>query len=102
MGGVELRELVAELRGELVAAMGDGEDAPIRFELGPIQIELTVTVEKASSAGAKVRFWVVDASADAQLSRSGVQRISLTLEPRRADSPSQRPMISGDAVPGER
>jgi hypothetical protein len=87
--GVELRELVAGLRSELVAAIADGEDAPLRFGLGPIQIELTITVEKRNSTGGKIRFWVVDASADAEQSTSGLQRILLTLEPRLKDRPNE-------------
>jgi hypothetical protein len=98
---VELAEMIGQLRAELAMAMSEGEGADLRFELGPVDLELTVAVSKEGSASGKVRFWVVDTSADVKGSAMTTQKIKLQLDPRRTGRPG-KPLISGEAVPGER
>lgn len=98
---VELAEMIGQLRAELVRAMVEGEGADLRFELGPVDLELTVTVAKEAGPGAKVRFWVVEAGVEAKASSSVTQTIKLQLDPRRSGRPG-KPLIAGDAEPGER
>lgn len=43
---VELAQVIGQLRQELSAAMRDGEGKDLRFELGPVELELTVAVSK--------------------------------------------------------
>jgi hypothetical protein len=99
---VELAELIGQLRAELTAAMHAGDDADLRFELGPVELELTVAVDKEAKPGARVRFWVVEMGADVKAGSSTTQRIKLTLEPRRVGQSDHRPLISGDEEQGER
>ncbi|QXE32987.1 hypothetical protein KQY30_00420 [Streptomyces sp. GMY02] len=99
---VELAKMVRQLRAELTEAMREGENADLRFELGPVEMELTIAVEKEAGPGAKVRFWVVELGADARVAHHTTQRITLTLDPRRAGEPDRRPLISGTEVDGER
>jgi hypothetical protein len=100
--GVELADLISQLRGELSRASWAGEHGDIRFEPGPVQLELTISLEKTSQSGGKVRFWVLDGSADRSRMSTVTQRITLTLDPRLASAPERRPLIDGDSVPGER
>lgn len=97
--GVELAVVIAELRRELSAAMQAGEGAELRFELGPVELELEVMVGADAGAAGKLKFWVVEAGAEAKGSTQATQRVKLVLDPRRAGAP---PLISGDRVPGER
>jgi hypothetical protein len=99
---VELAALIAQLRRELSAAMRSGEGESLRFEPGPVELELTVGVEKVAGPEVKVRFWVLDAGASAQLSSVVTQRIRLVLEPRLGEAPDRRPLIAGEPFPGER
>ncbi|MYZ40203.1 MULTISPECIES: trypco2 family protein [unclassified Streptomyces] len=101
---VELAEMIGQLRAELTEAMrqGESENADLRFELGPVELELTISVDKEAGPGAKVRFWVVELGADAKIAQNSTQRITLTLDPRRAGEPDRRPLISGAEVDGER
>lgn len=99
---VELAELIGQLRAELSAAIRAGEGSDLRFELGPVELELTVSVDKEAKPGAKVRFWVVELGADGKKASSTTQRIKLTLDPRRPASDNGRPLISGEQEPGER
>jgi hypothetical protein len=59
-----------------------GESEPLQFELGPVELEATVAVEKAGGGGAKVRFWVIELGGDAKASQTSTQRIKLALQPR--------------------
>ena len=68
MGGVELASVVRQLRAELNEALADAEGERLRFELGPVEVSLRVTVGREATPGAKVRFWVIEAGADAKVS----------------------------------
>ena len=57
---IELSEMISELRRELDQAIDAGVDERLRFELGPVEVEVTVGLDSKGTAGAKVRFWVVE------------------------------------------
>jgi Trypsin-co-occurring domain 2 len=99
---VELAELIGQLRAELTEAMRTGEGSDLRFELGPVELELTVAVDKEAKPGAKVRFWVVEVGADMKATSSTTQRIKLKLDPRRVGQSGRQPLISGSEEPSER
>lgn len=105
-----LAEAVEALREELSQAMSAGEGERLRFALGDVELELSVTVTRGGSTGAKVRFWVVDADASANLGRQSVQTLRLRLTPydtaaRRPGDPDPASLttayVGGAGVPGE-
>ena len=98
---IELAEVIAELRRELEKATAAARDAELRLELGPIELEVAVAVEREAAGAAKVRFWVVELGGDAKVTDSSTQRITVTLHPRLASSPVT-PWVSGDPAAGER
>ncbi|MFD0415600.1 trypco2 family protein [Streptomyces sp. NPDC127108] len=79
---MELAEMIRALREELNEALTDGADEPVRFELGPVEIEATVAAERTAGGQGKIRFWVVEGTADTTRSAARTQRITLTLHPR--------------------
>src|SRR5215471_19434907 len=87
VGGVELASVVRQLRAELNEALADAQGERLRFELGPVEVALTVTVGRDAAPGAKVRFWVIEAGADARVSRETVQEIKLVLTPIDTQAP---------------
>jgi len=95
------------LRAELNEAMGDAEGERLRFELGPVELSFTVTVGREATPGAKIRFWVIEAGAEAKVSREAAQVIKLVLSPRDMKAPLgpdgklSAPLIEGRPVPGE-
>jgi hypothetical protein len=108
MGGLELASVVRQLRTELNEAMRDAEGERLRFELGPVELSLTVTIGREGTPGAKVRFWVIEAGAGAKISREAVQEIKLVLTPRDMTAslgPDEKPvppLITGKELDGER
>ncbi|ONK11986.1 hypothetical protein STBA_27220 [Streptomyces sp. MP131-18] len=103
---VELADLIRQLREEIKAAATAGAEPgeTLRFEVGPVEVEVTVAVSREAGANGKVRFWVVDAGGDSRFARSATQRITLTLHPKEVtpDGTTRSPLISGDEVDGER
>ena len=108
MAGVELASLIRQLRSELNEAMTDGDGERLRFALGPVQVSLSVTVGKEAGPAGKVRFWVIEAGADAKMSHESIQEIKLVLDPVDTQAPTgpdgkaAGPLIMGDGMPGER
>jgi hypothetical protein len=78
---IELADVVSDLRKELDRARHTSADEELRFELGPIELEVSVGLSKEGGAAAKVRFWVVDMGVDMKASSMSTQRIKLTLHP---------------------
>ena len=99
---LKLAEFVADLRSELVEAMRAAEGESLQFELGPVEVELTVAVEKEAKPGAKVKFWVVEAGAEARIASTNTQKLKLRLDPKDRSHGGRAPIISGDSVHGER
>jgi hypothetical protein len=107
MGDLELASVLRQLRTELNEALDESEGERLRFELGPVELSLTVTVGREATPGAKIRFWVVEAGADAKISREAIQAIKLVLTPRDMSAPvgpdgnPVPPLISGRQQEGE-
>ncbi|GCD99270.1 trypco2 family protein [Embleya hyalina] len=78
----ELTAVIRDLRAELEAAVTAADGAALLFELGPIELEVSVAVERSATAGANVQFWVVEASGEGKVGSTGTQRINLSLTPR--------------------
>lgn len=98
---IELASVIKDLREELERAIGVAEGAALRFELGTIELEVSVAVERSGHAGAKVRFWVMESDAEAAVAATGTQRIKLALRPVLAGSDNP-PFVSGFAEAHER
>ncbi|CAL9368117.1 trypco2 family protein [Streptomyces sp. enrichment culture] len=101
---IELTEMVRELRDQLNSALTGAGPGPIRFELGPVEIEATVAIDRTGGVAGKVNFWVVETTADASVSSSRTHRVTLTLQPTLVspDGTRHQVLISGDEVDGER
>lgn len=83
---IELATVIRDLRDELERAVVAAEGEALRFELGAIELEVSVAVERSGHAGAKVRFWVVEADAEATSGATSTQLIRLALQPTLAGS----------------
>lgn len=98
---IELSEVIRELRAELETAMAAAPADGLRLELGPVEIEVSLGVDKSASGGAKVRFWVIEMGPEASVARSSLQRLKLTLVPSLGHAEG-RPFVAGAEVAGER
>jgi Trypsin-co-occurring domain 2 len=80
---IQLATLIRELRRELLDAIKEGADSPLRFALGPVELDLEVQVTREAGGGGGVRFWVVSAEASAKTGSAHSQRIHVVLNPPR-------------------
>jgi hypothetical protein len=103
---IELADVISQLRTELHRASNAASDETLRFELGPIELEVLVAVEAAGGAEARIRFWVVEIGADAQITSTSTQRIKLTLQPSVPDEAAsgtrRSTFVSGAQTSNER
>ncbi|ANZ20567.1 hypothetical protein SNOUR_36695 [Streptomyces noursei ATCC 11455] len=93
---IELASVIRDLRAELEQAITAAEGEALRFELGPVELEVSVALERTAQGGAKVRFWVVEAGAEATAGATTTQRIKLALQPTLAGT-NAHPFVSGPA-----
>ncbi|UGQ60515.1 hypothetical protein LSF60_23555 (plasmid) [Rhodococcus pyridinivorans] len=96
--GIELASVIRALRAELQTAMEEGEDSGIRFQAGPIELELSVEIQNSAEAKAGVKFWVVEAGGGGSSSNTRAQRVTVTLTPHRGGRPVD---VEGNAIRGE-
>ncbi len=97
---IELSDLIRDLRSELQKARTAGAGEPLRFEVGPVELDLTIAVTQEGGGGAKVKFWVVELGGDGKVSRESTQRVKLTLQPKDAAT-GRSPDIAGRPEPDE-
>lgn len=98
---IELADVIRDLRSQLEQAVAAGAGHELRFELGEIELEVSLALEKTCEGGVKVRFWVVELGGDGKHGQTNTQRIKLTLQPRMTDT-GLPPTVSGQSLPGER
>ncbi|WP_206307018.1 trypco2 family protein [Streptomyces sp. F001] len=99
---IELAELIEELRRELTAARTAAQGEDLYFEVGPVELEAAVVVERSATAGGKIRFWVVETGADGRMADSVTHRVKLTLDPRTRSGGGRAPWVGDDQAEGER
>lgn len=92
----ELAKVIRDLRAELEDAMVAADGEVLLFELGAIELELSVAIEAGAHAEVKTRFWVMDAGAGVNVDHTNTQRITLTLTPMLGPDGAS-PYISGTA-----
>lgn len=82
---LKLSELIEALRVELAVAAEAGKDQPLRFTVGPIELEVEIAVTKTTTGSGGVEFWVVKAGAEHERANAVTHRVKVTLNPERAD-----------------
>jgi hypothetical protein len=100
---IELADVISELRAELEHAQMRAKGSALRFEMGPVELEVTVALSREGKAGGKVRFWVAEVNAEGKLSSTSTQKIKLTLNPAVvAGDGTESVYVGGDADDDER
>ncbi|HEX2524863.1 MAG TPA: trypco2 family protein [Geminicoccus sp.] len=72
---IELAEYIENLRGEFLKLGSSENKEKLPIYISPLEIELTVTVEKSGNAGLKI--YVVDAGGT--IAKSAVQKLKFTV-----------------------
>ena len=100
-GMLELAEVVRDLRVELMNAMQAGENEPLRFEVGTVDLELSVAVKRDVGGKAGVKFYVFELGGEAKTETASTQKLTLRLNPKVAAT-GTAPEIDSRSLRGER
>ncbi|MFE1877878.1 trypco2 family protein [Streptomyces sp. NPDC059496] len=98
---VGLADAVRGVRAELRAAMAEGQDADLRFDVGPVELEFAVDVRKDGAVDVKARVYVVSFGAKGGGSTASTHRLKLTLNPVDAQGKPVQVSTQVPAIPGE-
>jgi Trypsin-co-occurring domain 2 len=96
-----LGELIAQLRRELDAAQRDDPGNPIRFRVGPVELETTLAVTKGSEAGAGVVLKVLSLGAKRSTGDAETTRLKLVLTPIDRRTPNADLTVSAEDTEGD-
>ena len=96
MPNITRSEALQILRGELLVAMQQAPGEALQFRLGPIEMELEVEVTREASAKGGLKWWLIEAGAEAKRASSATHRIKLVLDP--VDAAGQRIKVSDDGA----
>ena len=84
-----LVDTIQELRENLSEAIRRGKPDALKFDVGSIELELTMVVTREGGGGGKISFGILGMGAEAnlsgKLSDAATHRIKLALKPRMAD-----------------
>ncbi|MCZ2526796.1 trypco2 family protein [Streptomyces sp. HB2AG] len=80
--GFELVDAVVSIRDDLMAAAERGAGEDLRFDVGDIELELSVEMRRDARARTGVKAWVVSGEAEAGAGRTRTHRVTVTLRPR--------------------
>ena len=99
-----LQEVVKALRTEIAAAIADGKNEAVQFELGPIDVEFTVVAKREAGPNGKIKFEVFGIGAelggDAKFASEKTQKIKLNLKPKQRLSNGSLEEILINRTPG--
>jgi len=80
MDKLELSNVIARLREELDAATRAADGVSLNLEVQDIELELQVVVTGEINAGAKAKFWILEANAGTKYTDAVTQKIRIKLK----------------------
>ncbi|WP_295393003.1 trypco2 family protein [uncultured Thiodictyon sp.] len=78
---IELAEMLAELRAQLLAAQSEGAGKDLKLEISDVEIEVQIETTKKADGKGGVKFWVYNAEAGVSGSEAMTHRLKLKLRP---------------------
>lgn len=82
-----LAEAIRDLRAEITLATAQAQDAPVKFALGPIELELQVALNLKGSTKGEAKWLIVSIGAEAGVERERTHKVKLTLTPQGDGNP---------------
>jgi Trypsin-co-occurring domain 2 len=91
---IGLREAVSALRAELSDSIVASVDEQLRFEVGEMELQFEVEVERVAEGSGGIRFWVVEVGAKASKASTVTHTVTIPLKPVTKD---REPVLTGSA-----
>jgi hypothetical protein len=86
---IALENVVGGLRKELWAAIRSAQDENLSFQVGQIDVELSVGVTNEVGTQGGIRFWVLELGASGSHQMAETQRIKFALTPMYRTNPDK-------------
>ncbi|MCS6813965.1 MAG: hypothetical protein NZ772_10420 [Cyanobacteria bacterium] len=97
MQRIGLRETLEALRKELSEAILVSEGKQVRFEVGEIELEFQIAVEKTADGKGGINVWVLELGGSASEKNVTMHRVKIPLKPVWKDG---KPILTGgDDIP---
>jgi hypothetical protein len=97
---LDLVEVLGKVREEIARAERAASGEDVRFAVSSVRVELSVAIEKSATGKGGVKFWVVEAGAEATHKNMTTHVLAFDLEPTSA-STGRSPRVSGMAFDDE-
>jgi hypothetical protein len=94
--GVGLADAIGQVRAELEQAVRDGEESPVAFRAGPVELEFEVAFTRTGGVSGGFQLSVLSFGARREKSAATTHRVKVTLTP--ADR-AGRDRLIGDTGP---
>lgn len=91
--GVGLADAIGQVRAELEQAIRDGEESPVKFRAGPVELEFEVAFTRAGGVSGGFQLSVLSFGAKHDKSTAATHRVKVTLTPADREG---RDMLVGD------
>jgi hypothetical protein len=79
--GLGLAEAIGQVRTELEQAIKDGEDSPVAFRAGPVELEFEVAFAKTGGVEGGFQLSVLSFGAKGERSSTATHRMKVALAP---------------------
>lgn len=99
MDKIPLSEMLAELRKQLLEAQDLGKDAPLKFLIEDVELEVQLATTRGADGSVGVKFWVYNADAKVKASDVKTQTLKLQLKVVGRDGKSPAQIASEGAKP---
>ena len=97
MKPIGLREALKALRTELKESIQESLQEDIRFEIGKIEMEFQIEIDRSTEGSGGVRFWVIELGGKRTSASSTSHTIKIPLQPL---TRSGGPVVTGtDTIP---
>lgn len=98
--GLDLVEVLGNLRQEIGRAEEAAVGSDVQFSFSSIRVELSVAIEKSATGKAGVKFWVVEAGAEAARKNTATHLLAFELQAT-SRTTGRSPRVSGAALDDE-
>ena len=94
--GVGLADAIGQVRAELEQAIKDGEESPVAFRAGPVEMEFEVAFTRTGGVSGGFQLSVLSFGAKGEKSKAATHRVKVALTPADREG---RDVLIGDTGP---
>ena len=94
--GVGLADAIGQVRAQLEQAIKDGEESPVAFRAGPVEMEFEVAFTRTGGVSGGFQLSVLSFGAKGEKSTAATHRVKVALTPADREG---RDMLIGDTGP---